>query len=127
LSTAPARKKNTAAEKIAAAESGSSPDRPSVKEILSAGGGDAEKFRDLLGVPLTITGFEDVATKNGDSMQFAATDDDDVEHVVWAPSIVERHIRQLNEHGYLPYRAVPTAIEGASGREYFSLEEPADA
>jgi hypothetical protein len=110
--------------KVVATESGSPPDRPSVKDILAGGASDAEKFRDLLGMPLFITELVTVATKNGESTQFMATDDDGGEHLVWAPSIVTKHLEALEENDYLPIRLVPAEAESKNGRSYFVLEEP---
>jgi hypothetical protein len=109
--------------KVVTAESG---DRPTVADILSGGASDAEKFRDLLGLPLTITELVTVATKNGDSMQFIGTDDDGIEHLVWAPSIVTKHLEALEENGYLPIRLIPTETESKNGRSYFTLVEPGE-
>jgi hypothetical protein len=99
--------------------------RTPLNEILAAAG-SAERFRDLLGVPLTITEFEEVTTRNGETIQIVATDDQGAEHVVWAPSVVERQVRQLEKNEYLPIRLVPSAVTSAAGREYFTLEQPAD-
>jgi hypothetical protein len=109
--------------KIITAESGN---RPTVADILAGGASDAEKFRDLLGVPLTITELITVATKNGDSTQFVATDDEGGEHLVWAPSIVTKHLEALEENGYLPIRLIPSEAESKNGRSYFTLEVPED-
>jgi hypothetical protein len=109
--------------KVVSAESG---ERPTVAEILSGGASDAEKFRDLLGTPMEITELITVQTKNGESTQFVATDDDGVEHLVWAPSIVSKHLEALEENGYLPIRLVPSETESKNGRAYFTLEVPED-
>jgi hypothetical protein len=110
----------------AAAPSGPSQKKVPLNEILAAAG-SAEKFRDLLGIALTITDFEEVTTKNGETIQIIATDDQGAKHVVWAPSVVEKQVRQLEQNEYLPIRLVPGEVTGAAGREYFTLEEPPDA
>lgn len=107
--------------KVVTAESGG---RPTVAEILSGGGGDAEKFRDLIGTPLTITERILVGTKNGTSTQFVAIDDEGIEHLVWAPSIVAKHLEALEENGYLPIRLLLSEAESKNGRNYFVLEVP---
>jgi hypothetical protein len=107
--------------KVVSAESG---DRPTVAEILSGGASDAEKFRDLLGTPLEISELITVQTKNGESIQFVGTDDDGVEHLVWAPSIVAKNLGALEENGYLPIRLIPSETESKNGRAYFTLEVP---
>ena len=77
-------------------------------------------------MPLTITELVLVGTKNGTSTQFIATDDDGTEHLVWAPSIVTKHLEALEENGYLPIRLIPSVTESKNGRAYFTLEVPED-
>jgi hypothetical protein len=98
----------------------------SISDILS-GGNSAEKYRDHLGETLTITGYTTVNTKDGESVQFTAQDDGGEVKNYWAPSIVAKQVKELDENGFLPARLTLSTEESQNGREYFTLVQPDDA
>ena len=100
--------------------------RKSKSDILHAGG-SADKFRDHLGETLEIRDWITVQTKNGESVQMIVTNLDGEEVSVWAPAIVAKQVRDLAEAGYLPGSFTFAEETGLSGRQYFTLVEPAEA
>jgi len=93
--------------------------KKAVSDILG-GSGSAAKFRDHLGEVCTIESVRSVSTKNGPSSQLVTT-----EHgPIWAPSIVETQVRELDASGFLPMALRFESVGIADGKSYFTLVDP---
>lgn len=102
--------------------------KKSVKDILVGGesNGSANKYRDMLGKTLLIKGFRTVNTSQGESVIFTGEDSSGEDVDVWAPSVVAKQLRELEESEWLPMSLTLWKATSQTGREYFTLVDPED-